>query len=249
MEAKLDNGIQQGAARSPAEAAAHDGAGYVGRLDIVSDAICPWCYIGKRHLERALPALARQGIRFTVHWNPFQLNPDMPREGVERQAYRIAKFGGLDRSRQLDRQLTETAATVGLDFHLDRLERTPNTIDAHRLVWLAGQESVQDVVMEAVFRRYFIEGSDIGDRSVLLDCAAEGGLDREFVARFLEGDALEAEVRAADRRAREAGVNGVPSFFLDGYGLFSGALPAEKMAEALRRAHEILSRQAREAAD
>ncbi len=217
-----------------------------GRIDIVSDAICPWCYIGKRHLERALPLLAADGLRFSVHWSPYQLNPDMPRAGVERRAYRASKFGSAERSDQLDRQVTEAAAAVGLAFRLDRLERTPNTIDAHRLVWLAGQHGVQDAVMEAVFRRYFTEGADIGDAAVLVEAAAEGGLDADAARALLAGDALEAEVRATDRQARQAGVNGVPSFFLDGYGLFSGALPAAKMAEALRRAHAILARQRNE---
>lgn len=217
---------------------------YQGRLDIVSDAICPWCYIGKRQLEAALPLLAAQGVRFTgVHWNPFQLNPDIPAEGADRRAYRIAKFGSWERSQALDRQVTEAAAAVGLEFRLDRLARTPNTIRAHRLVWLAGQEGMQDAVMEAVFRGYFTEGADIGDSDALADLAAGAGLDRAGVADFLAGDGFDAEVRAADHEARTAGVNGVPSFFLDGYGLFSGALPAETMAAALGRAHGVLANQ------
>ena len=166
----------------------------------------------------------------------------MPRAGVERQAYRAAKFGSLERSEQVDRQVTEAAAAVGLAFRLDLLRRTPNTVDAHRLIWLAGERGVQDAVMEAVFRAYFTEGEDIGDPAVLAACAASGGLDPAAVRDFLAGDALEDEVRTADRAAREAGVNGVPSFFLDGYGLFSGALAADKMAEALRSAHEVIAR-------
>lgn len=246
----MDDRIKDDAPRGPTHTDGHaepavgtaDLAALAGRLDIVSDAICPWCYIGKRQLERALPILAADGLRFSVHWNPFQLNPDMPREGVERRAYRAAKFGSPERSEQLDRQVTEAAAAVGLAFRLDRLERTPNTVDAHRLVWLAGEEGGQDAVMEAVFQAYFTEGANLGDRTVLADCGARGGLDRAAVLRFLENDALEAEVREADRQAREAGVNGVPSFFLDGYGLFSGALPAETMAAALAQAHGILAK-------
>jgi predicted DsbA family dithiol-disulfide isomerase len=211
-------------------------------IGIVSDAICPWCYIGKRQLERALPIDAREGLRFSVHWHPFQLNPDMPREGVDRANYRRAKFGSMERSEQLDRQVTEAAAAVGLTFRLDLLRRTPNTVDAHRLVWLAGQEGVQDAVMEAIFRAYFTEGADIGRLAVLADCAGASGMNSDAVLAFLRGDTLEAEVRAADRQAREAGVTGVPSFFLDGHGLFSGALPAEKMAAAFTRAEGILAR-------
>jgi predicted DsbA family dithiol-disulfide isomerase len=220
-----------------------EGTMYQGRIDIVSDAICPWCYIGKRQLERALPILAQEGLRFSVHWNPFQLNPEMPREGVERRAYRTATFGSWERSQELDARVSEAAAGVGLTFRLDLLQRTPNTVDAHRLVWLAGEQGVQDAVMEAVFRAYFTEGGDLGDRELLADCAAAGGMQRDAALDFLAGKELELEVRDADREARQAGVNGVPSFFLDGYGLFSGALPAEQIATALSRAYAVLAKQ------
>jgi predicted DsbA family dithiol-disulfide isomerase len=214
------------------------------RIDIVSDAICPWCYIGKRQLERALAVLAPEGLRFSVHWNPFQLNPDMPREGRDRAAYRAMKFGSAERARELDERVGSAAAGVGLTFRQDLMLRTPNTIDAHRLIWLAGKEKVQDAVMEAVFVAYFTRGRDIGDADVLADCAAEAGMDRASVADFLAGDVAAQEMRAADQAAREAGVNGVPSFFLDGYGLFSGAMPAETMAEALRKGQQVLRQRA-----
>jgi predicted DsbA family dithiol-disulfide isomerase len=214
------------------------------RIDIVSDAICPWCYIGKRQLERALTTLAAEGLHFSVHWNPFQLNPDMPKEGRDRAAYRAQKFGSAERVREMDERVTGAAANVGLDFHLDLIQRTPNTLDAHRLIWFAGRDGHQDAVMEAVFAAYFSQGRDIGDQNVLVDCAAQGGMDRAVVADFLAGDTAAQEMLAADRAAREAGVNGVPSFFLDGYGLFSGAMPAETMAEALRKGDEILRQRA-----
>ncbi len=211
------------------------------QIDVVSDAICPWCYIGKRRLERALVILAQDGLHFSVRWNPFQLNPDMPKQGVERAAYRAAKFGSAERARELDEHVTEAAGAVGLEFHLDRIRRTPNTLDAHRLVWLAGRHGAQDAAVEALFAAYFTEGRDIGDAAVLVECGAAAGLDRTLVAAFLAGTEAATEMLAADRAAREAGVNGVPSFFLDGYGLFSGALPAGEMAEALRRGHHILA--------
>jgi predicted DsbA family dithiol-disulfide isomerase len=210
------------------------------RIDIVSDAICPWCYIGKRQLERALAMLAGEGLHFSVHWNPFQLNPDMPEGGRDRSAYRAWKFGSAEKAAELDRRITDAAADVGLAFRTDLMTRTPNTIAAHRLVWFAGQNNVQDAVMEAVFKAYFIQGRDIGDRAVLADCAAEAGLDRAVVADFLAGDLADAEMRAADQAAREAGVSGVPSFFLDGYTLFSGAMPAGTIANALRRGRQVL---------
>jgi predicted DsbA family dithiol-disulfide isomerase len=213
------------------------------RIDIVSDAICPWCYVGKRNLEAALAELAAEGLHFSVHWNPFQLNPDMPKEGVERASYRAAKFGSAERAREIDARVAGAAEAAGLAFRQDLMLRTPNTIDAHRLIWFAGRQDWQDrqdAVMEAVFRAYFIRGSDIGDAEVLADCAAEAGLDRAAVIDFLGSDVAAAEMRAADQAAREAGVNGVPSFFLDGYGLFSGAMPAAQMAEAFRQGLQVL---------
>jgi predicted DsbA family dithiol-disulfide isomerase len=213
------------------------------RIDIVSDAICPWCYVGKRQLERALATLAEEGLTFQVHWNPFQLNPDMPKEGRDRAAYRAWKFGSVEKSAALDRRITEAAAAVGLPFRTDLMTRTPNTIDAHRLIWFAGQHGDQDAAMEAVFKAYFIEGRDVGDHTVLADCAVEAGLPRQAVLEFLAGDLADKEMRAADLAAREANVSGVPSFFLDGYSLFSGAMPAETIADALRRGRDVLSKQ------
>lgn len=226
------------AASMPAGAAAGT------RIDIVSDAICPWCYIGKRQLERALEMLAGEGLHFSVHWNPFQLNPDMPVEGRDRAAYRAAKFGSAEKAAALDERITEAAANVGLGFRTDLMTRTPNTIAAHRLIWFAGQKGVQDAAMEAVFRAYFVEGRDIGDPAVLAECGAAAGLERAEVEDFLGGTLAEPEMRAADQAAREAGVSGVPSFFLDGYGLFSGAMPAETIAEALRRGRAVLQQRA-----
>nr|WP_294544315.1 DsbA family oxidoreductase [uncultured Rhodopila sp.] len=208
------------------------------RIDIVSDAICPWCYIGKRQLERALAILAAEGMTFSVHWNPFQLNPDMPGHGRDRAAYRAEKFGSAAKSAELDQQITEAGAAVGLGFRTDLMTRTPNTVDAHRLIWLADHHGVQDAAMEAVFRAYFVEGRDIGDPAVLAACGAEAGL--RDVAVFLAGDLAEDEVRAGDKAARDAGVSGVPSFFLDGYNLFSGAMPADTIAGALRHGRATL---------
>ena len=221
-----------------------DQAQPVGRIDVISDVICPWCYIGKRQLERALDLLEKQHLRFTVAWHPFQLNPDMPREGVDRAQYRLAKFGSLERSQQLDERITETAATVGLEFHLERLTRTPNTLNAHRLIRLASQKGVQDGVVEALFEGYFCNGIDIGDYKALADLGVEGGLQRDDVMALLSGDAGLEEVRAADGKARGCGIQGVPSFALQGHVLFSGAVPAEEMAQAFRHAWDLLKNRA-----
>jgi len=214
------------------------------RIDIVSDAICPWCYVGKRQMERALVTLGHEGLTFSIHWNPFQLNPDMAKEGVDRAQYRAWKFGSPEKSAAIDARIVEAAAAVGLEFHPERIKRTPNTIDAHRLIWFAGQNNVQDAAMEAVFKAYFIEAQDIGEHSVLADCAALAGMDRDEALAFLAGDLADKEMRAADQAAREAGVSGVPSFFLDGYALFSGAMPAETMANAFRQANKVLRERA-----
>jgi predicted DsbA family dithiol-disulfide isomerase len=216
------------------------------RIDVVSDVICPWCYIGKRQLERALATLEQEGLQFTVHWNPFQLNPEMPPQGCDRAAYRSRKFGSPEKSRELDQRTSAAAAAVGLQFRTDLMTRTPNTMAAHRLVWFADRAGKQPEMVERLFQAYFIEGRDVGDHTVLADCAAEVGLDRQEVTDFLAGDLADHALRQADQAARESGVSGVPSFFLDGYGLFSGAMPAETIAQALRRGREILVKQGAE---
>jgi predicted DsbA family dithiol-disulfide isomerase len=210
------------------------------RIDVVSDAICPWCWIGKRHLGDALARLADEGERFDVHWRPFQLNPDMPPEGVERAAYRAAKFGSAERSRELDAQVAAAGAAVGLEFRFDRQRRTPNTVDAHRLIRRAGEAgpAAQDAVAEALFRAYFQDGRDVGDAAVLAEVASAAGL--EDAAAFLASGDGAAEVRAEDAGFRSLGISGVPSFALAGHVLFSGAVPGERMAEAFRRALAIL---------
>ena len=213
-------------------------------VDVVSDVVCPWCYIGKRQLERALDLMAAHHCQVSVAWHPFQLNPEMPAEGVERTSYRISKFGSLERSRQLDQRITETAATVGLEFHLDRIARTPNTVNAHRLIRFAGQRGVQDAVVEELFDSYFCKGADIGDSKILGDVGAEAGLDRAEVLAMLASDEGRREVLAGDQMARNAGIQGVPSFALQGHVLFSGAVPAEEMAQTFRRAWEILKERA-----
>ncbi|MCX7377614.1 MAG: DsbA family oxidoreductase [Alphaproteobacteria bacterium] len=214
------------------------------RIDVISDAICPWCYIGKRQLERALALLAEKGLRFDVAWHPFQLNPDMPAEGWDRKEYRIQKFGSWEKSQAMDARITETAAGIGLEFHLDRLTRTPNTVNAHRAIWLAGQHGVQDAVLEALFKLYFVEGGDLGDVALLTETAVAAGLDRDALVAMYEGDEGRDVVLRGDAAARQGGISGVPSFLMGGYLLFSGALPAEQMAEAFAQAWQVLSTRA-----
>lgn len=201
-------------------------------LSVVSDAICPWCYIGKRRLEQAF-ALMNSAARFRVAWRPFELNPQMPKAGIDRREYRMRKFGSWERSLQLDAQLTEIGKNVGITFRYDLMKRTPNTFDAHRLIWLAGQLGMQDAMMETLFRGYFSEGRDIGDPRVLAGLAAEAGIDKTRVEELLAGTEGSAEVAADEEVALRAGLSGVPTFVLGGRVLFSGAQPPELIAQVL----------------
>ena len=155
------------------------------QLDVYSDVICPWCYVGKAHMQAALRLLQADGLRFDVAWRPFQLNPDMPPEGVARDDYRRAKFGSLERSRALDAQVAAAARAAGLEIRHDRMQRTPNTLDAHRLIRWAETEGGQNALVDRLFAAYFTEGQDVGDKTVLATLAAEAGLDGERATTLL----------------------------------------------------------------
>ena len=213
---------------------------HAGRLEIVSDAICPWCWIGKAHLDNALALLAEEGLTFEIGWLPYQLNPDMPEGGVERASYRAQKFGSVERGAELDAQVAEAGRAAGLAFRHDLMARTPNTVDTHRLIRLAGPTGLQHALMGRVFRAYFQEGEDVGDTATLARLATEIGLPAETIAAFTAGEAARAEVVTESRGFAQAGINGVPSFLLDRHLLFSGAMPGERMADAFRRAVAIL---------
>jgi predicted DsbA family dithiol-disulfide isomerase len=203
-------------------------------VDVTSDVICPWCYIGKRRLERAVRALGgRHEVR--VRWHPFQLNPTMPREGMVRRAYRTAKFGSWERSQALDAQVAAAGGAEGIDFAFDRIGRTPNTLDSHRLIAVAGEQGVQDGVVEALFRGYFTEGRDLSDKGTLLDLAARGGLDRGRAEALLGGDEDLEGLRAAEGQARRLGVQGVPFFVINGEVALSGARESSAFLAAFDR--------------
>jgi predicted DsbA family dithiol-disulfide isomerase len=198
-------------------------------IDIISDVICPWCFIGKRRLEKAIAA---HGEPVKVRWLPFQLNPQMPREGVGRKEYRTKKFGSWERSLELDAQMVAVGETEGIHFAFDRTERTPNTLDAHRLIWLADQQGIQDSVMEALFRAYFVEGRNISNRQMLIEVVAEAGLDRSRAEAVLNSnDGLEA-IKEAEGLSRRHRVDGVPYFIINGKITLGGAQPPEAFLEA-----------------
>lgn len=204
-------------------------------LTVVSDAICPWCWIGKRRLDQALAILAEHqpDLAFEVSFFPFMLNPDMPAEGVDRASYRAAKSGSVERSRELDARVAAAGAECGLEFRHDLMTRTPNTTNAHRLARFAAEQDRQRAVIEATFRAYFNEGRDIGDAAVLAEIGAANGMDHDStLARLRSGEAVD-EVRAQAASASRAGITGVPSFVLNRHFLFSGAQPAETIADAL----------------
>ena len=195
------------------------------KLDILSDPICPWCHIGRANLFRALEA--RPGHGMALEWHPFQLNPDMPPEGMDRRTYLEAKFGGREGAVRAYAPVLEAAEAAGLEIDFAAIPRTPNTLDAHRLIHWAGLEGRQTPVVAALFRAYFEEGRDIGDRSVLADIAVGAEMERALVERLLASDADIAEIRARDAHARERGVTGVPTFVLANQHVLRGAQPTE----------------------
>src|SRR5260370_27222530 len=208
-------------------------------IDVISDAICPWCWVAKRRLDSAIAALAPD-VTATVTWRPFELNPEMPKAGVDRRAYRSAKFGSWQHSQALDAQVAAAGRSDGLAFNHDKMERTPNTIDAHRLIWLAGQQGQQEAVVEGLFAAYFNEGRDVGDQAVLADVGASAGLDHARILAMLASHEGLAEVRSELQRAVSLGVSGVPTVLLDGVRLFSSAIRAELMEAKLREAAGIV---------
>ena len=190
-------------------------------MDVFSDPICPWCYIGKARLDAAIAETGRNPFR--LNWRMFRLNPDMPAEGMDRQAYLEAKFGGAEGAAEVYGRIAREAAASGLDLAFDRIRRTPQTLDAHRLIRWARAEGVETPVAEQLFRRYFERGEDIGDRAVLRDIAATAGLEDDVVARLLEGDAERAELETEEEQARAMGISGVPCFVIAGRHVVQGA--------------------------
>lgn len=208
------------------------------KVDIVSDVVCPWCFVGKRRLEQALATLREAypghdlGIRVT--FKPFELNPGLPREGIDRAAYRRAKFGSAERLQLMDARLAAAGESVGIHFAFEKIRRTPNTFDAHRLLWLAQSCGAQDALAEALFRGYFLDGLNVGDHTVLTDLAAASGIPRERAAALLAGREGEPEVRTEEDRAYRSGVQGVPHFSIDGVYQISGAQDSSLIAAAIQ---------------
>ena len=201
-------------------------------IDIYSDVICPWCYIGKRRLERALRQV-NEPVSTHVAWRPFQLNPTMPVGGMERTVYLKAKFGSLDTFKDMEQRLLEAGASEHIPFAFEKIARTPNTFGAHRLIWYAAQRGCQNEMVDQLFKGYFEEGADIGSIPTLVRLAAQAGLTAE---PFLCSDEGIAEVRADEAAGHRLGIRGVPYFVLNQAQGISGAQPAEVLAAAMERA-------------
>lgn len=206
------------------------------KLDIISDPICPWCYIGKTQLDRALEAAVEHP--FEIEWHPFQLNPDMPEGGMDRRAYLEAKFGGKEQAVKTYAQIDEHARSVGLDLDLGAIERTPNTLNAHRLIHWAGIEQRQSMIVSALFRAYFKEGRDIGDVEVLADLADSAGMDAALVQRLLATDEDLQGIREKDASFRKMGISSVPTFIIAGQHAVPGAQPPELWAQVIAEINE-----------
>jgi predicted DsbA family dithiol-disulfide isomerase len=204
-------------------------------VDVISDVVCPWCYIGRRRLGEALSLYAESepGVRPLVSWHPFQLNPDLPREGIDRGAYLEAKFGGRERAAQIYERVRAAGRAVGIDFAFDLIQRQPNTRDAHRLIsWAQARGSAEDLV-EGLFRAYFLQGRFVGDRNVLAEIAGEAGHAQDAARAYLETDEGVETIDGMDRRVRELGVTGVPFFIFNGRVAVSGAQEAPTLVAAM----------------
>jgi len=200
-------------------------------LDILSDPICPWCYIGKVQLDRALEARSDRPV--VLAWHPFQLNPDMPRDGMDRREYLETKFGGKRQAVEVYGRIAEAAKAAALELDFGAIKRTPNTLDAHRLIQWAGIEGAQTRVVAALFAAYFKEGRDIGNAEVLADIADACGMDAAMVLRLLATDAEVDDIRARDAHSREMGVTGVPTFIIANQHAVPGAQPTELWTKVL----------------
>ena len=207
-------------------------------IDVISDVVCPWCWIGKRRLEQALAQAAPAQQAAVVRWHPFELNPDIPPEGVDRRRYLEAKFGGPERARQIYLRVQAAGREAGLEFNFDAIVRQPNTRDSHRAIaWAQSTDFARSSdFVERLFRAYFQDGVDLGDRAQLATLAGEVGLDRVELATHLDSSSGRDEIEAAELEAHRLGVSGVPFFILNRRLAVSGAQPPEVLLDAMQEA-------------
>ena len=206
------------------------------KLDVLSDPICPWCYIGKTHLDKALEAEGDHP--FVIEWHPFQLNPDMPEDGMDRREYLERKFGGKENAVKVYGQIADHAEQAGIEIDFAAIKRTPNTVNAHRLIHWAGIEGKQNDVVDALFSAYFKEGRDIGDIETLADIADGIGMDASVVTRLLKSDEDLSAIKDRDTHSREMGVNSVPTFIVGSRHAVPGAQPPELWQKVIKELKE-----------
>ena len=203
-------------------------------IDVISDVVCPWCYIGKRLLEQAMAL--KPDIAVEVRFRPYFLNPWVPREGISREEYLITKFGSVERYNSNNDRVVDAAAAIGLDYHRDRIKRQPNTLDCHRLILWAGEAGKAAAMKQRLMDIYFSEGGDLSQAEVLVGAAVDCGMDGELVRVLLASQQDVEEVEREAQSAKEAGIEGVPCFILGGMIALSGAQPPEYLAAAIERA-------------
>ncbi len=211
-------------------------------VDIYSDTICPWCYIGKRRLERALAQRPQPEAAF--RWRPFQLNPEMPREGMERQSYLSLKFGGAENAGRVYDHIASAGEEEGIAFNFAGIERTPNTLDSHRLIRFAEESNAAEAVVQGLFDAYFLEGRDIGHTETLIELAEAAGLDAAQVAAYLASDNGLENIRAEDAYARRSGITGVPCFVFNARYALPGAQPPEVLLRMFETVNSELEQSA-----
>lgn len=204
-------------------------------LDVFSDPICPWCFIGKKRLDTVLAS--RPDLDISVRWRAFQLNPDMPRGGMDRQRYLSAKFGGAERAAEVYGHIKRVGEEVGITFQFDKIQRTPNTLETHRVIRYAQRpdQNKGDALVPILFQKYFLEGQNIGETDVLLEAAQEAGIDNSVEDYLATGEDAD-EVQAEDVFARRLGIGGVPCFIIDGKYALSGAQEPEAFGPLLEMA-------------
>lgn len=210
------------------------------KIDIISDPICPWCYIGKTRLDQALELNPTHN--FIIEWHPFQLNPTMPKDGMDRREYLEAKFGGQKEAIEVYSNIDKTAAETGLSLNFGGIKRTPNTIDAHRLIHWAGIEGRQNSIIDRLFKAYFQEGRDISEHSVLTRIASAAGMDQDVVRNLLKSDADKEDIKARDTDARKRGIQGVPAFVVANEYVIQGAQTIDIWDNIIKEIQEVISK-------
>ena len=214
------------------------------RVDIVIDTVCPWCYLGQRRFVRAIAG--RPGLRPEIRWLPFRIDRAVPAEGRDREAYLAARFGGIERAKRHLAALEKAGAREGVTFRFDLIQRTPNTLDSHRLIAFAARSGAAEATVDRIFRAFFVEGRDIGERSVLAEIGHKAGLERKSVERLLRGEEERPGILAEDERVRSLGVKGVPCYIVEGRYAISGAQSPEVFLRIIDLARQDMLVQAAE---